>query len=217
MQGNVFQTSISLIRKFDGLDKSVKDLKRENSEIKKQNEELCGRVDELTEKLTTMESKLGECAKQQDMTDLKSRRKNLKFHGIDYDANETEEQTEEKVREYISATLNRDESEFQFERVFRLKAKTSRPVFVEFSSSKQRDIILKAFREVRKSASEENPVAGRVSEDLPVRIANARTNLYPFFQQCLTEGKVAYFKLDKLHVDGVEYEYDTVTKQPVKS
>ena len=55
----------------------------------------------------------------------------------------------------------------------------------------------------------------RIGEDLPQQISRARTDLYPFFNECLDNEKQTYFKNDYLVVDGNKYTYDQQQKKPV--
>jgi len=82
---------------------------------------------------------------------------------------------------------------------------------VKFARQSDRDKVLNAYKQKRKN----EPVRGRIVEDLPERVVKSRTGLYPFLKQCYDEGKSAFFKYDKLIVDGESYIYDPVGKKPV--
>ena len=158
--------------------------------------------------------------------EAQSRRDNLKFYNIEDDRNETWEQSEEKVVKYLSDELNIDGC--HIERAHRLPSKsTPRPIIAKFSFFKDKDKILKKYREKQKIARQnmrdqaENATAEpeqpevRVSEDFPERVTKMRSLLYPFLKQSLDAGKNAYLKLDKLVVDNTSYIYDENLKQPV--
>ena len=166
--------------------------------------------------------------------EAQSRRDNLRFHGFEDKRDETWEESELKVRDYIRDDLGVDESSIQIERAHRLRSKNSpRPVILKFSHYKDRDKVLKAYREKRKAQNNDNlqgamadPSEGnderpderrviRVSEDFPEHVTKARTNLYPFLKSSLEQNYDAFLKYDRLIVDGQEYEYDYNRRRPV--
>lgn len=99
------------------------------------------------------------------------------------------------------------------ERVYRLSSHNSpNPVFIELSSAKTRDKILKIFKDKRKSGAN---LSIRVGEDLPQRIAQARSGLYHLMKESIDNQKQAYFKYDYLIVEGKKYVFDPLLKIPV--
>ena len=55
----------------------------------------------------------------------------------------------------------------------------------------------------------------RVSEDFPLRVTKARTNLYPFLKSCHDREKAAYLRYDTLVVNGQAYVFDEACGRPV--
>ena len=153
-----------------------------------------------------------------------SRRENLKLYNTDEERGETWDQTESKVRKYLSEELGIEGC--HIERAYRLPSKTvSKPVTAKFLFFKDKDKVLKSYREKKKSdktwkeqgetilVSEYSDV--RVAEDYPERVTKMRTALYPFMIQSLEAEKNAYLKYDKLVVDNVTYEYNEELKRPM--
>ena len=118
------------------------------------------------------------------------------------------------------------------ERAHRLPGKSKpRHIIVKFSFYRDKDCVIKRYREIRKSAREacsnndvnddvpgDEPTHGnkiRVSEDFPDRVRKARSALIPFLRQSLDSGKDAYLRFDKLVVNGYTYIYDDVKERPV--
>lgn len=148
--------------------------------------------------------------------------------------NETWDQSEQKICGFISGTLGIDDSSIQIERAHRLPAKTTpRPLIAKFSFYKDKDKVLKRYREIRK-AERESELSGaqndgadgaavdsgqslkvRVSEDFPERVRKVRALLVKFLNQALQSGKNAYLRYDKLVVNGHVYEYDYQKERPV--
>ena len=216
-------------KKFDKLDKKVQELKKDNKHLKQQNESLSQQVTELTTTVINLETRMNEAEKRNEQLEAQSRRENLKFYGFTDDKDETWEQSEDKVRTYLSNELHIDEQRMQIERAHRLNSKTSpRPIIVKFSHFKDKELVLKNYREKRKAQREadqqgENeggadetavrPV--RVSEDFPMRVTRARTNLYPFMKSAQEQDKEAYLRYDKLVVEDQAYVFDSDRGRPV--
>ena len=151
------------------------------------------------------------------------------IYGIEEDHDESWETTEGKFREYVSRELNLNESNIQTERVHRLRSKGKpSPIIVKFSFFKDRDLVLRKYRDMRKAEREAN--AGkdensasdtdsvptvRIGEDFPFRVRNVRKKLIPFLKKSISEGKEAFLKYDKLCVDGDLYNYCEDTKSTV--
>ena len=178
--------------------------------------------------------------KKNEKLESQSRRDNLKFFGFDGERNETWEESENKVKNYISEGLGIDDSDIRIERAHRLAGSKSvpKPIIVKFSFFKDKERVLRAYRQKKKAMREnragqdqtENPEQAdtvqdrieddgyshiRVAEDFIERVTNDRTCLFPFMQDCLAEGKNAYLRYDKLVVDDVIHVYDSDKKIPV--
>ena len=215
--------------KFDKLDKKVQDLKKDNKYLKQQNESLSQQVNELTTTVMNLETRMNDAEKRNEQLEAQSRRENLKFYGFEDDQSETWEQSENKVRSYISNELNMDEQSIKIERAHRLFSKTSpRPIIVKFSYFKDKELVLKSYREKRKAQQDSDQIGDveggadenaqrpvRVSEDFPVRVTKARTNLYPFMKSAQDNEKEAYLRYDKLVVEGQAYVFDNDRGRPV--
>ncbi|MEW8107368.1 MAG: hypothetical protein AB2801_20365, partial [Candidatus Thiodiazotropha endolucinida] len=223
-------------KKFDGMERTVKDLKKDNQHLKQQNERLSKQVYELSNSVTKLEARAKESEKKNEQLEAQSRRDNLKFYGIEEDPKETWEQTETKLRTYLSDELQIDESSIKIERAHRLSSKASpRPIIAKFSFFKDKESILKTYRQKRKdrvntetteatgntnnvdenedSTMRNKPI--RVSEDFPERVKNARMKLYPFLRSCHEKGTQAFLRYDTLVVDGQPYVYDYDSGRPV--
>ena len=169
-----------------------------------------------------------------DQLEGQSRRQNLNFFNIEESTNETWEEFEEKVRNYIKSELDLDETAISIERAHRLPGKNKpRPLIVKFSFFKDKDRVIKRYRDLRKSdrdtPSSANVTNGasaaesgigdrvRVSEDFPGRVRKARSALIPFLKQSIDAGKNAYLRFDKLVVNGNSYVYDETRQRPIPS
>ena len=87
--------------KFDSLEKSVHDLKRDNRQLKQQNQVITNEINRMKTAFSKLEVRTAEAEKKSENIEAQSRRDNLKFFWFQDDDKETWEQSEDKVREYI--------------------------------------------------------------------------------------------------------------------
>ena len=186
--------------------KSIKDLKKSNKLLQRQNDNLTKTVSELNGQVDDMELAIQQITDANERMEAQSRRSNLNIYGIQGDKKESWETSEFKLRDYIRDILNIDESRIQTERVHRLKTRSSpAPIIAKFSFFKDRDAVLKAYRQKRKDERESAPTEGdrrvdtdqldetvSVGEDFPARVRNERKKLMPFLKKCLSQEKNAY-------------------------
>lgn len=145
------------------------------------------------------------------------------------------ETTEMKVREYIAKDLEIDESQMSIERAHRLPSNQKpQPVIAKFSFFKDKEKVLRTYRQKRKESNEKEEQKTRaaqggsddvfdgdeddteetfrkditISEDFPSRVMKARNDLRSFLKSALANKKKAYLKFDKLVIDDQQYEYD---------
>ena len=107
-------------RKFDNLESSMNSLKQDNKCLKKQNKNLTQQVEKLSADLQSVAELAKENEKKNEKLESQSRRDNLKFFGFEGERNETWEESENKVKNYISEGLGIDDSEIRIERAHRL-------------------------------------------------------------------------------------------------
>ncbi|WAQ93695.1 hypothetical protein MAR_006166 [Mya arenaria] len=199
-------------RKFDTLKKSVADLKKENLVLKEHNIKLSAEVNTLTKKMSIVEESVTSSDLRSEQIEMQLKKNNLKLFNVAESPNEIAAELDDNVRKLVRDDLGIDNSNMSFEDMHRLPGKQSpRPVHVHFANYIDRKTVLSKFRTKRKSTN----LPCRISEDLPQRISKARTDLFPFFKECIDSGKLAYFKLDKLVVDGKMYTYCKDSKSPI--
>ena len=139
-------------KKFDHLEKSVRTLKHDSKFLKEQNVQLTRQVTEFQATVSQLESRTQETEMENERLEAHSRRDNLRFHGFEDKRGETWDESESKVRNYIFDDLGVDESSIRIERAHRIRSKNSpRPIIVKFSHYKDREKVLKAYREKRRS------------------------------------------------------------------
>ena len=214
------QKSVKRVEKrFDKMEKNMKDLKKENEELKKQNDQLVDSVSSLQRKVEDLNKSNGDLLNRLDNLQGQSRSKNLKFYNMSESVEETWEQTEKKVRDYIENDLGIDSGSLLIERAHRLLGKFKpRAVIVKFSFYKEKERVLQKYREVMRSVrsnASNSTNSIHVGEDFTERVRKQRAVLMPFMRQAIDSGKRAYLRHDKLCIDGQTFIYDDTHKNLV--
>ena len=73
-----------------------------------------------------------------------------------------------------------------------------KPIVCRFKNFKDREVVRKAARELKGTRY-------GVSEQFPKEINDRRKLLWPYFPEARRQNKKAYFKRDKLYIDGSEF------------
>ena len=197
--------------KFDRMELSLQTLKDENNQLKQQNAE-------LFEKVGNLQTQVGEMSAKYDNLEGQSRRENLRFFNMKEETRETWEETETKVRTYIKDELGIESENIQIERAHRLPGKYKpRPVIVKFSFYKDKNKILRRYKDKVKTERENGTLRSdeetvRISEDFPENVRRIRKLLIPFMKDAIESGKRAYLRFDKPVNDGATYVYREETQ-----
>ena len=212
---NVFNST------FDRLDKKIDILKKENSKIKKELADLreiaqChnGNVDEVNKKLEDIDSRIEEVKldeitedfvtktkkKLADLED-RSRRNNLRFYGFQEETNETWEEGESILTDFVKEKLEIEE-DILIERVHRTGIQRNdgirnrkRTIVVKFLNFKDKLGILHTYRE--KKLWKEKIF---INEDFPEETASIRKGLLQKAKDLRSQNKVAKVVHDRLIV-----------------
>ena len=129
----------SLNSKFDGLSKSVNQLKVENRKSKDQNDKLETKVSTLTDKLQSVETTLSAHVKKKEKLETLGRKNNPKFNDIDDSKNETPEESQRKVFDSVKTTLAIDTTDIPIERAHRIPTRFGNiPIIMQFTHYKHR-------------------------------------------------------------------------------
>ena len=111
-------------RKFDKLEDTMSSLKQDNKTLKKQNKQLTKKVEELTHNMQSVTELATENERKNERLESQSRRENLKFFGLDESRQETWEESENKVRNYLTEGLNLDQNQNQNQNSLLVKRQT---------------------------------------------------------------------------------------------
>lgn len=138
-----------------------------------------------------------------------SRRGNLKFFGVKEGERESNSDTETALREFMRTELKippNDVKEIHFDRVHRISTHTrdgrnsgSRPIIVRLSAYQDKNFIKSFIKNLPKGTN-----IG-ISDDFPKEVDEIRRKLYPVLKAAKREKKEAYFKVEKLFINGSLY------------
>ncbi|XP_070549919.1 uncharacterized protein [Ptychodera flava] len=198
--------STNLNRKIDELNEEVLKLAGQAKESDERIACLEAENRRLNDEIDKLETELD---KQQGQT----KRENLLFHGLEQNDNETWEETEEIVKEFIKSNLNIDE-DVDIERAHRITTSRAKPqpVIAKFSRYKDKVKVMKQARVLKNTLD----TSVRVGEDFTERVREKRRKLWPTMNQALTDGKRATMRYDKLIIEGEVYAYDTKAEEVIK-
>ena len=135
-----------------------------------------------------------------------SRRGNLKFFGVSERERESNSDTEKILREFMCRKLKippKDVEEIIFDRVHRISTRTRdgqnsgpRPIIVKLSAYQDKNFIKSFIKNLPKGTN-----IG-ISDDFPKEVDEIRRKLYPVLKAAKREKKEAYFKVEKILING---------------
>ena len=192
--------SKEILERLDALEDGLrKEMRKVETSIKQT-------IVEMNEKISTVEIKCVTLQKENDNLKGKidyleglSRRNNLIFYKIEESQRETWDESEEKVKAFISGLCNISLEENDIERAHRIgkRGNGERPIVVKFLRWKTRETVLRKYRKADKSKT---PI--RISEDFTANVKEIRHLLKPHLQKAIEEGNEAYLTYNKLIING---------------
>lgn len=167
-----------------------------------------GAADTSSERI---ESELKELHRRHVKLECHSRRGNMKFFGIKERVNETNNDTELALRDFMRTKLKilpADEENIHFDRVHRITSRRSqsndrnlqpRPIIVKLAHFQDKFFIRSFIKNLPRGTG------FGVSDDFPKEVDEVRKVLYPILKAAKRERKAAYFNVEKLIIDGTLY------------
>ena len=166
-----------------------------------------------------VEKDINELRRRHVKLECHSRRGNLKFFGVKERLNELNNDTETVLREFLRTKLKippGDEEQIHFDRVHRISTRKRdgqssgpRPIIVKLSVYQDKNFIKSFIKNIPKGTN-----IG-ISDDFPKEVDEIRKNLYPILKAAKREKKEAYFKVEKLLIDGSLYRGPETTNFPI--
>ena len=135
----------------------------------------------------------------------------MKFYGIKERERESNKDTEDLLRKFLRTDLKiskEDEESIQFDRVHRVSARRvssgtpnskPRPIIVKLSSFHDKEFIKSFIKNLTKGRN-----VG-ISDDFPKEVEEMRKKLYPVLKAAKQEKRTAFFKVERLIIDGSLY------------
>ena len=154
-------------------------------------------------------SDLKELQRRHIKLECHSRRGNLKFLGVKEGEHESNSDTETILRDFMRTKLkipSENLKEIYFDRVHRISTHTRdgrnsgpRPIIVKLSAYQDKNFIKSFIKNIPKGTN-----IG-ISDDFPKEVDEMRKKLYPVLKTAKREKKEAYFKVEKLLINGSLY------------
>ena len=163
----------------------------------------------LVNTITRMQTELKNLHERHIDLQTRSMRENLVFTGIEMNSpNEESDATEEIIKKFMTEKLKLDPV-LEFHRAHRFGKISERkkpdgstfktkPIVCRFKNFKEREV-------VRKAASNLKGTYYGISEQFPKEINDKRRALWPYFQEARKQNKKAFFKRDRLYIEGTEF------------
>lgn len=181
--------------------------------VEKCEEEIQGLRSELSEVKTALAAERQARLKQE----CHERRYNLRFLNIPEDKNESDRQTEIKLKRVITEYYDIEDSDLSFERVHRMpgtkpkddsQKRPPRPIIARFTYFKDRECIWKE----KKLLSGSNVY---VKEDFPPEIAQRVDIMLPIFHAARRDKSLRVrLVIDKLYINNTMYTVETIHRLP---
>lgn len=192
-------------RRLDSMNRNVQEIKdsiyytqREVDEIKAKVSKLSGDHNTLEKTMHTVCDGLVTLADKAEYLENQSRRNNLIFEGIEESVRESWADTEGKICTLISEKLKLDAGAMPIERAHcsgmpENGADKKRPIVVKFLNYKDRELILKRRKELKKTAP-----GVYINEDFSEAVRQKRRDLLPKLREARDRGDIAYLRYDRL-------------------
>ena len=211
IQGKLDKLVISVLPEIQDLKSQVARLEKEKEELRASLELTQAEVEGLKEqgsvtaatlKITTGKIiKLEELERRVVKQECFNRRNNIKFFGIIDNEQESPEDTEANLRNFLHKKLS------SFERVHRIPTRVRerkinqhpRPIIAKVSIFKDKQQIKSHIKHLPRGKS------FGVADDFPKEVDEIRKELYPVLKQAKREHKTAFLNVEKLIIDKAVY------------
>lgn len=200
--------NFDLVKCIKGMRSDLTSIKEDISDLKR---ELNVRFEKVEKRTKQIERNVDEMDAQ--ILDLKTKllEDNLIFRGIRDSVNETDTDTEQKVREFITKDLNLNADNMSFRKVYRQGKKIgNRAIVVKFDSLRERQTILEAARQIPE-------MKFRVKKDLPKEVREARRALAPWYGDAERQNYKPKIVLNRLYIGEKIFKLDRTTNSVVET
>lgn len=199
--------SFDIVAHMKAMSTDISTIKVDISDLKKEMNTRFEKVEVRTDKLEKSVEDL-----DSQVLDLKMKllEDNLIFKGIQEAANETDDDTETKVRNFITEDLNLKGESMEFKKIYRQGKKVgTRAILVKFASSKDRQAVFDTARQI-------TDLKSRIKRDLPKEVREARRALAPLYEDAQRQNFSPKIVCNKMFVNGKTFRVDKITHQVVE-
>lgn len=161
----------------------------------------CSNVERLENELTSLQEELDYWKRRSIRLESYSRRENIKIFNVQETADAN---TEAVVKKFLNENLKipqNDVDVIRFERVHQLPKRQSnkpRPIIVRFSFFQDKEFVWSFIKNLKGSST-------AIANDYPKEIENTHKTLYPVLKKAKQEKNTAFFKVDRLIINGQVY------------
>ena len=213
---------LNVVCEFDSMKTRLTELEEENRQLKEASENTateisdlktttvytCANMDATARELNGLKEEVENLKRRNIKLEAYTRRENIKIFGIEESAGETNEKTEELVRIMLKEKMkipNDCVDDIHFERVHRMTTRQDRmnspkprAIIVKFSFYQDKEYVWSFVRNLKESGI-------GIANDFPREIDKIHGKLYPVLKSAKKAKQKAYFKVDKLIINGQVY------------
>lgn len=199
------------------LKKAAENAKEELQELKPSVANLCMQQAEDSEEVQKLRKEVEQIKCRNIKLEAYTRRENIKIFNLKEKEGETPRETENLVRNMMEENLRirrEDMNEIRFERVHRLPTRHNsqtrtkpRPIIAKFSFYQDKEYVMSKVKNLKGTGI-------GISHDYPKEIDVIHEKLYPVLKKAKQEKQSAFFKVDKLIINGQVYRGAETEKLP---
>ena len=170
----------------------------------------CSNIDRLGNEITSLKEDLDHWKRRSIRLESYSRRENIKIFNIQETA---DEDTEVVVKKFLSENLkipSQDVRQIRFERVHRIPTRQTnkpRPIIARFSFFQDKEFVWSFIKNLKGTNT-------AIANDYPKEIENIHKALYPVLKKAKQEKNTAFFKVDRLIINGQVYKGNETINLP---
>ena len=213
---------LNVVSEFDSMKTRLTELEEQNRTLKEASENTANEISNLkttsvytfanmdatTRELNNLKEEVEILKRRNIKLEAYTRRENMKIFGIKESAGETNEKTEELVRTMLTEKMKIPSDcvdDIRFERVHRMTTRQDRVnstkprgIIVKFSFYQDKEYVWSFVRNLKDSGI-------GIANDFPREIDKIHEKLYPVLKSAKRAKQRAYFKVDKLIINGQVY------------
>ncbi|KAK3720039.1 hypothetical protein QZH41_004587 [Actinostola sp. cb2023] len=205
----LFKEKIELTKAVEFNNAEIETLKSDVQNLKEQHQNLNNHTRALERTISYTQEQIDKQTARNIKLEAYTRRSNLMLFGVKENQQQArQENTLEALKETLVEELKIPKEKvdsFRFERVHRIPSRPNtntdhrRPIIARFSFFQEKKEVFQYVKNIHHSSGIS------IADDFPREIIEIRKKLWPVLKAAKKEKKVAYFKVDRLIIDGCTY------------